>query len=116
REAAEMTFVELDRVQQILTEVDVPAFEQCEYLAAGSLADLHLNLGIALGVAVQESGQHTFDVLRRAGDLEDAGIATTQQLSLFLHGTGAVEKQAAAGNQLLAFAGQEQPAPDPIEK
>ena len=40
----------------------------------------------------------------------------TEQLSLFCHGAGAIEKDAAARKQLLAFAGQKKPAPDAIEK
>ena len=111
-----MAFVQLDRVQQILAEVDFPAFEQRQYLAAGPLADLHLNLGIALRITKQKLRQHAFDVLRRAGDFQDASIAMTEQLSLLLDRAGAIEKHAAARNHLLAFAGQEQPASDPIEK
>ena len=40
----------------------------------------------------------------------------TEQLSLFGHGAGAVEKDTAARKQLLAFAGQKKPAPDAIEE
>ncbi len=49
-----MAFVQLDGVQQILSEVDFSAFEQCQYLAARSLANPYLNLRIALRVTVQE--------------------------------------------------------------
>ncbi len=54
RKAAEMAFVELDGVQQILAEVDFSTFEQCQYLAARSLANPHLNIRIALRVMIQE--------------------------------------------------------------
>ena len=40
----------------------------------------------------------------------------TEQLSLFCHRTGAIEQDAAAGQQLLAFARQQKPAPDTIEQ
>ncbi len=40
----------------------------------------------------------------------------TEQLSLLCHGTGAIEKDAAAGEQLLTFAGQSKPAPDAVEE
>jgi hypothetical protein len=96
--------------------VDVPTFEQPQYLAACSLADLYLDLRIAFGITVQESRQHTLDVLRRAGDLQDAGISVTEQLSLLAYGARAIEKDTAARDQLLAFTGQEKPAPDPIEE
>ena len=111
-----MTLVQFDGMQEVLAEIDVAEFEQPHDLAARSLTDLHLNLRITLGVTVQEAGQHTFDMLWRAGDLEDACIPATQQLSLLFDGVGAIEKHAAAGDQLLTFTGHEKPAPDPIEK
>ena len=40
----------------------------------------------------------------------------TKQLSLLFDSAGAIEKNAAARNHLLAFAGQDQPASDPIEQ
>src|SRR6185312_2204860 len=67
RKTPELAFVELDRVQQILTEMDFPPLKQCQYLAAGPLADLDLNIGIALRITKQKARQDTLDVLRRAG-------------------------------------------------
>ena len=90
-----MTFVELDRVQQILTEMDIPAFKQCQYVAAGAFADLYLNIGITLRVTKQKPRQDTFDVLRRAGDFQDSSISVTEQLSLLFDCAGAIEKDAA---------------------
>ena len=69
RKAAIMALVQLDGMQQVLTEVDLSAFEQRQYLAPGSLADLHLDLRIALRVTMQELRQHALNMLRRAGDL-----------------------------------------------
>lgn len=40
----------------------------------------------------------------------------TEQLSLLFQGGGGIEKDAAAGKQLVAFAGQEKPPPDAIEE
>ena len=40
----------------------------------------------------------------------------TEQLSLFFHRVGGIEKMAAACKQLLACSGQQKPAPDAIEK
>src|ERR1051325_1341519 len=99
-------------MQQVLAQVDFPAFEQGQYLAARSLADPHLDLRISLRVVVQEPRQDAFDVLRRAGDLQDSCIALTEQLRLLRQGAGQIEKQRASRQQLLAFARQEKPASD----
>ncbi len=40
----------------------------------------------------------------------------TEQLSLLFHGACRIEKDAAAREQLLTFAGQKKPAPDTIEQ
>ena len=106
RKTPEMAFVELDGVQQILAEVNFSTFEQRQYLAAGSFADPYLNIRVASRVTVQKLRQDAFDVLRRAGNLQDAGITMTEQLRLLCHGARAVEKNAASREQLLAFAGQ----------
>jgi hypothetical protein len=116
RQTPEVAFVELDRVQQVLAEMDFPTLEQAHDLTAGPLADLHLNIGIALCVTKQKLRQDAFDVLRRAGDFQDASIAMPEQLSLLLDGAGAIEKHAATRDHLLTFAGEEQPASDPIEQ
>src|SRR4051794_31932246 len=98
-----MAFVELDRVEQILTEVNFTPLKQCQYLAAGPLADPHLNIGISLRITKQKARQNAFDMLRRSGNFQDASISMTQQLRLFLDGTGAIEENAAPRNHLLAF-------------
>src|SRR5689334_7138128 len=46
RKTAEVLFVQLDCVQQVLTEMDVPAFEHRQYFAARALGNPHLNPGI----------------------------------------------------------------------
>src|SRR5215475_9734578 len=96
--------------------MDFPALKQSQYLAAGPLADLDVNVGIALRITQQKLRQDAFDVLRRAGDFQDTSIAVAEQLSLLCDGARAIEKNAAARNHLLALPGQEQPASDPIEK
>ena len=48
REAPEVAPVELDRMQQVLAEMNVPALEQAQDFAAGPLADLHQTLGYRL--------------------------------------------------------------------
>ena len=111
-----MTFVELDRVKQILTEMNFPPFKQRHYLAAGPFADPHLNIGIARRIAKQKARKDAFDVLRRSSDFQYASISMTEQLSLLFDGAGAIEKNAAARNHLFAFAGQEQSPSDPIEQ
>lgn len=58
-----MAVIQLDRVQEILAEVNFSAFEQSLYLAAGAFADPDLNIGVALRITVQKPGQYTFDVL-----------------------------------------------------
>jgi hypothetical protein len=99
-----------------LAEVNFPAFKKSQYFAAGAFADLHPNVGIALRISAQKTGQHTFDVLRRAGDLQDSCLSMTEQLSLFFHCAGAIEKDTAVRNQLLAFARQKKPSTDSIEE
>src|SRR6185437_7761322 len=54
RKATEMALIELDSMQQVLAEVNFSAFEHRQNLAARSLGNLYLNLGIALRVTVQE--------------------------------------------------------------
>src|SRR5689334_11224601 len=103
-----MALVELDRMEQVLTEVDFAPLKQRQNLAAGPLADPHLNIRISLRITKQKARQNAFDMLRRARDFQDASISVTQQLRLFLDGTGTIEKNAAPRNHLLAFAGQEQ--------
>jgi hypothetical protein len=51
-----------------------------------------------------------------SGDLQDSCVSMTELLSPLFHRAGAIEKHAAARKQLLAFAAQEKPAPDPIEE
>jgi hypothetical protein len=54
--------------------------------------------------------------LRRRCDLEDSGVATTKQLRTLSDSCGMIKQAAAVGKQLLAFAGQNETAPRPIEK
>ena len=116
RKAPKPTLVELDRVQQILAEVDFPAFKKFQYFAARAFADLYLHLGIALRVTVQEPCEDTFDVLRRARDFRTPRVSVAQQLCLLLDRARAIEKDPAARNHLLAFARQEQPSSRPGRK
>jgi hypothetical protein len=116
RKTPEVAFIELDRVQQILTEMDFPPLKQCQYLAAGPLADPYLNIGIPLCITKQKARQDTFDVLRGASNFQDTSISTTEQLSLLFDGAGAIKKNAATRNHLLTLPGQEEPASDPIEQ
>lgn len=52
RKAAEVLFIQLDCVQQVLAEMDFPAFEHRQYLAARTLGNLHLNPGISFRIQV----------------------------------------------------------------
>lgn len=116
RKAAEVPLVQLHGMQQILAQVNFTAFEQRQYFAARSFGDPDLNLWKALRIAVQELRQHAFDVLRRACDLQDAGISMPEQLRLLLYGTGAIQQHTTARQQLLAFSRQQEPTPDAVEK
>src|SRR5690242_4015117 len=91
RKTAEVLFVKCDRVQQVLTKMDFSAFEHRQYFAARTLPDVDLDSGISLCIPVQELREHALDVLRRAGDLQNSGVAMTEQLSLLFQRTGAVE-------------------------
>ena len=62
-----MAFVELDRVQQVLAEMNFPTLKQGQYLAAGPLADPYVNVGVTLRVAKQKLRQNTFDGLADIG-------------------------------------------------
>ncbi len=54
RKAAEVLFIKCDRVQQVLAEMDFPAFEHRQYFTARTLPDLYLDTGISLRVPVQK--------------------------------------------------------------
>ena len=43
-----------DRVQQVLAEMDFPAFEHRQYFTARTLSDFYLDTGISLRVPVQK--------------------------------------------------------------
>ena len=77
----------------------IPGFAALQHgkaLAARGLDDFDLDIRKALCVAMEELRQHAFDVLRRAGHLENAGITVTKQLRLLGHGAGEIEQDAAA--------------------
>src|SRR5690348_3457882 len=61
RKTAEVPFVQRDGMQQVLAEMDFPAFEHRQYLAACTLGDLHLDPGISLRIPKQKLRQHTFE-------------------------------------------------------
>src|SRR5262245_24089447 len=114
--AAEMPLIQLHGMQQILAQVDFPSFEQPQYFAARSFDDLDLDSWKALGVDVQKLRQDALDMLRRAGDPQDACVSLREQLRLLRYGAGAIEQQTTAGQQLLAFPGQQESTSDAVEK
>ena len=70
----------LNRMKQILPEMNLAALEHCQSLGPDRLDQLHLHVGIALRVAVQETRQDAFDELRRGRHLQHPGVSAPEQL------------------------------------
>ena len=116
RQAPEAAVVRLDRAKRTLCDVYLTAFQHRQQLGTDRVEQLHLNIGIALRVAVQKIRNDTFQVLRGRCHLQHPGVPAPEQLRLLADGTGVVQETSAMAEQLLAFAGQKETAPDTIEK
>ena len=105
-----------NRVDEALPKVNLATFEHCQHFRAERVEQPHLHVGIALRVAVQEFGEDTFHMLRRSSHLQHPGVPAPDQLSPLAKRTGVIQQTTAIAEQLLAFARQQQAAPDPIKK
>jgi len=56
RKASKVLFIQSDRVQQVLAEMDFSTFEHRQYFAPRTLPDPYLNLGISLRIQEEELG------------------------------------------------------------
>ena len=69
-----------------------------------------------LRVAVQELRKHAFDVQGGGAHFQQADVAASQLLRPLADRGGLGQQSAAIAEQLLAFTGQTQAAPDTIEQ
>src|SRR6185437_12388182 len=116
RQACEAGIVRLDGVKQVLCEVNLATFEHRQALAPRRLDDFHLDVRKALRIAVQKLRKHAFDMLRRGGDDQSAGVAAPEKLRALADGGRVIQEAAAVAEKLFPRAGQDKAAPDSIEK
>ena len=67
-------------------------------------------------MAMQEGREHAVDHLRRRRHPQQAAVGAPQQLRPLAERADRAEYRAAIPEQLLAFAGEHQPAPDAVEQ
>ena len=103
-------------MRQHLTKVDLTAFQHSQNLPTASLGHLDVHVRIVLREAVQELRKHAFDVQQRGAHFQHADVATSQLLRSLAELGGVGQQTAAIAEQLLAFTGQTQAAPDTIEQ
>ena len=84
--------------------------------AAARLDQLHLHIGIAIGVLGQECRKNGFDLHRRGRHFQHPGVSAPERLCLRAERADIAQQAAATSEQLLAFCGQDKTAPNAIEK
>ena len=103
-------------MSQMRSKVNLATFQHCQDVGPNRLGQFHLHVGIAFRVAVQEIRKDTFDDLRGACHLQDAGVAAAEQLRPLADCAGVVQQTTAVREQLLTLASQHEAASHAIEK
>ncbi len=115
RVAREALVVRRDGTHDALREVDLAAFQHRQHLGADHVDQLHLHVGEALRVEVQEPGKDAVDEVRGGCHVQRAGVPAPQQFRPLAEFVGIVQQAAVIVEQLFACAGKDQAAPDAIE-
>ena len=116
RQASEAVIVRLQRVDRALRNMQVAPLQHGQQLGADHVEQFHLHVRIVLRVSMQKRRYGTFQVLRRGGNLEHAGVTPPQELGLFSYRVGIVQQPPAMPEQLLALTGQAKAPPHAVEQ
>src|SRR5262249_20082414 len=96
--------------------VNFAAFQQGGLLGTECFTQLYAYIGKALGVLRKKTRQHALDRMRGRGDFHHPPVSAPKHLRAFAHGVEIGHHAATIREKLLAFCGQHEPAPDPVEQ
>jgi hypothetical protein len=111
----EWTIFDLSRMQQN-AEVNVATLKHGKNIRADCLNYSHVNFGITLSVAVQESREDRLNLDRRSGHVKRASVSVLQRFCTLADCFSVGQQRATLYKQLLAFGRQNESATDAVEK
>ena len=96
--------------------VNLAAFQQCGLFATKGLGQDHVYIGKVLCISRQKRRQDTFDRVRRRGNLQHPSVSTLEHFHPLAEPIDMGQYTATISEELLAFRGQDEAAPDAVEQ
>ena len=97
-------------------DVNLAAFQNGGLFATKGLGQFHMHIGKTFGISRQKRGQDAFDRVRRGGNLQHPPVSTLEHLHPLAERIDMGQYTASVSEELLAFGGQDEAAPDAVEQ
>src|SRR5262245_26298337 len=97
-------------------DMDLATLKHGGLFAAKSLGQFHVHIGKAFSIARQERRQDAFDRVRRRGDLQHPCVSPPEYFCPLAECVDMGQYTATMPEELLAFRGQGEAAPDPVKQ